>query len=520
MAVIKAVSSHAPISVAIDYVSKREKTDEKLLSGIGVSPETAKDEMEATKELYGKTGGRTYKHFVQSFAPGENISPEEAHKIANLFAEKCECFKGFEVLVATHKDRDHVHTHFIVNSVNYEDGHKFQMSSKDLQAMKDLSDDICREHGLSITEKGKTFDGKERESIVAWVKEKYQFLQKTFEEKSSKSYINNTAVTVKEAMHTATSKEEFIGMMKDKGYSVDWQDKHKHITFSTTITDDKGNEKVVKVRDSNLNKTFNLGIGKQELESIFKENAHSPIQEQLSENMRQATGAHYRISEYTDAKKSIDKKVEERRTRVEVCVEKHNKAVRAIKATESEKKQLKDELDKCSSVQFLKKHDLQERIDHSNALIDSIRADRNEFLERYGFASVEEMKKYADDFYKAEKTSERISERLHADREEYISSISHINDIKNDSMTDIKMSDADREELKKELKEQFGSRYSDEKFEVSERAVQKTINTGEDDIKQREMSLHDRLEEKQQAVEEREAEREHQEISHHRGRGR
>ena len=67
MAVIKAVSSKAGIGQALDYVTKEEKTEDKLVSGLHCEPDTVKDEMQATKELWGKTGGRTYKHFVQSY---------------------------------------------------------------------------------------------------------------------------------------------------------------------------------------------------------------------------------------------------------------------------------------------------------------------------------------------------------------------------------------------------------------------------------------------------------------------
>ena len=77
MAVIKAVSSKAGIGQAIDYVTKEEKTEEKLVSGLHCEAETAKEEMQATKELWEKTGGRTYKHFVQSYHKDEKITPEQ-----------------------------------------------------------------------------------------------------------------------------------------------------------------------------------------------------------------------------------------------------------------------------------------------------------------------------------------------------------------------------------------------------------------------------------------------------------
>ena len=126
MAVIKAVSSKAGIGHAIDYVTKKEKTEEKLVSGLHCEPETVKEEMQATKELWGKTDGRTYKHYVQSYHEDEEITPEQAHKNAVELAEHTKAWKGHEVLIATHIDKGHIHTHFIVNSVNYENGHKLQ----------------------------------------------------------------------------------------------------------------------------------------------------------------------------------------------------------------------------------------------------------------------------------------------------------------------------------------------------------------------------------------------------------
>ena len=100
MAVIKAVSSKAGIGHAIDYVTKKEKTEEKLVSGLHCEPETVKEEMQATKELWGKTDGRTYKHYVQSYHEDEKITPEQAHKNAVELAEHTKAWKGHEVLIA------------------------------------------------------------------------------------------------------------------------------------------------------------------------------------------------------------------------------------------------------------------------------------------------------------------------------------------------------------------------------------------------------------------------------------
>jgi putative phosphoesterase len=94
---------------------------------------------------------------------------------------------------------------------------KFQMSSKDLQKMKDRSDEICHEHGLSICEKNKTFDGHERTGITAWTKEKYHFMKDMLEGRSVKSYVYNTMGVVKDSMNRAASQEEFVKLLGDKG---------------------------------------------------------------------------------------------------------------------------------------------------------------------------------------------------------------------------------------------------------------------------------------------------------------
>ena len=278
MAVIKAVSSKAGIGQAIDYVMKEEKTEEKLVSGLHCEAETAKEEMQATKELWEKTGGRTYKHFVQSYHKDEKITPEQAHRNALQLAENTSAWKGFEVLVATHKDKKHIHTHFIVNSVNFEDGHKLQWSSADLQELKERCNAQSREQGLHVSEKGKTFEGAEREETVAWKKETYQLLKQA-EQGKVKSYVQDIALAVLDCKEATSSREEFIRMMGEKGYGVDWQDKHKYITYTDLAREQEG-EKACKIRDNKLEKYYNMGFGKEELEHEFERNARTAEAEQ------------------------------------------------------------------------------------------------------------------------------------------------------------------------------------------------------------------------------------------------
>lgn len=262
MAIIKAIkNSHSKIKQIIDYVTKKEKTiGKKLCSGYNCNIATAAIEMQATKELYGKTGGRTYKHFVQSFPPEENITPEQAHEIAKEFVESCPLFADYEVVYATHVDRKHIHTHFVVNSVSFIDGHKYQMSKRDLEDMKILNNKLCLEHGLSVCEIGKKKS--DSQSIIAYNMAKYQFLQKAKNGKV-KSYVQDAAVAVHDAIEEAESKEDFISAMAERGYTVDWRDNHKYIVFI--------NPEGKKVRNSNLQKTYNMQVGKEELTEFFRE---------------------------------------------------------------------------------------------------------------------------------------------------------------------------------------------------------------------------------------------------------
>ena len=271
MAVIKAVSSKAGIGQALDYVTKEEKTEDKLVSGLHCEPDTVKDEMQATKELWGKTGGRTYKHFVQSYHEDEHITPEQAHKNAVELAKNTEAWKGHEVLIATHIDRGHIHSHFIVNSVNYENGHKLQWSKADLQNLKDRCNEQSRQQGLHVPEKGKTFSGEEREETVAWNKETYNLLKQA-EKGEVKSYVQDIALSVMDCRETARSREDFIKQMNERGYGVDWQDSHKYITFTDLERQSQG-EKQCKVRNNKLEKYYAVDFGKESLEHGFEINA-------------------------------------------------------------------------------------------------------------------------------------------------------------------------------------------------------------------------------------------------------
>ena len=284
MATVKVVSSKASIGVAINYVTRLDKTRPDLISGQNLNPGFAAQQMQITKKLYGKTGGRTYKHFIQSYHRDEKITPEYAHALAQEFAAKAGLFRGFEVLIATHTDREHIHTHFIVNSVNAETGRKIHMDASNLKDLRDLSDDICREHGLTVTEPGKSFSGEKKPAVTASKKGTYQVLQKGMQGEAD-SYVCRIFLAVINAISSSRSKEQFIDLLKQKKIDVTWTAR-KYITFTDLVRQMEGESKC-KIRNSKLEKYFHTDFSKEALlrqfemnDRIFKEmeNHEWPVQ--------------------------------------------------------------------------------------------------------------------------------------------------------------------------------------------------------------------------------------------------
>ena len=187
-------------------------------------------------------------------------------------AERIEAWKGFEVLVVTHTDKQYWHNHFIINSVNVEDGHKLQWKKSDLAEMKRINDELCWQHGLSIPEKGKTFDGKDRTEATTYSRAFYEnFLKENAAGKDTDSYIFNIAVAVMQVRNVATSKGEFIKLLAEKNIGVSWEDNRQYITFIDLQREQDGQKKC-KVRNKKLEQYFHVPFGKEELQNGFDEN--------------------------------------------------------------------------------------------------------------------------------------------------------------------------------------------------------------------------------------------------------
>lgn len=262
----KRTNTHGAMRNCIEYVLRQDKTNELFtyVTGPYCHDEINYDLVYRTfleeKKMWDKDSGRMYTHNIISWHKDEQITPEQALEFGKEFAENW--FSGFQTLVAVHKDKDHIHCHLVTNSVSYEDGRKLHNTKKDLERMKQLTNQMCRERGLTIAEKGKHFDGSqiEKGEVIAWSKDKYNL----FRQQVKESFVADCAMAVLKAMENCISKEKFIEKMKQFGWNVNWTEKRKHITFQ--------NQDGKKVRDSNLSKTFHLDISKEDLENEFDRN--------------------------------------------------------------------------------------------------------------------------------------------------------------------------------------------------------------------------------------------------------
>ena len=205
------------------YVSQKQKTEQEdgwqLVKGQNCTPQLAAQEFIATRQMHRKDSPVWFYHYVQSFSPDEEITGVLAHQVAQEFAEQA--WPDSEVLIATHTDAEHIHTHFIVNSVCYETGKMLRQGPSTLKNLRALSDELCMKYGFSVLEKQqpkKTKGMSSREYRSAAKGESWKF---------------RLMNTIDQCMRYASTKEEFIALMKSEGYEVRWTDSRKNITYTT-----------------------------------------------------------------------------------------------------------------------------------------------------------------------------------------------------------------------------------------------------------------------------------------------
>ena len=204
------------------YTMQDKKTEfdgQRLVTGINCQPESVYADFMTTKRLYHKTNGVLFYHMVQSFPKGEAVDPATAHAAALKLAEY---YEGYEVLVCTHTDRAHIHSHFLINSVNFDTGKKLHIAQEQLQELRQRNDQVCADFSLPVfqpqeqKQKSKTMTTAEYHTAARGQSKKLQLMN-----------------IINDCMRHASSREEFIALMESEGCKVRWEKSRRNITYTT-----------------------------------------------------------------------------------------------------------------------------------------------------------------------------------------------------------------------------------------------------------------------------------------------
>ena len=206
MAVTKILPRNGGLKEAIDYVLNGDKTDGHILTAhFNCDPGREYREMMKTKLETGRLDKRQCYHIIQSFKPGE-ITPELALEIAKAFAQ--EHLDGFEVVIGTHVDRHHIHSHIVFNSVNADTGEKYHSTQQSYyQQIRAISDRLCREHGLSVIVQGAPARSV---SYIEWLRQS----------RGQPTFRSLLEADLHDAIRDANDLGHFFLLMEHRGYEI------------------------------------------------------------------------------------------------------------------------------------------------------------------------------------------------------------------------------------------------------------------------------------------------------------
>ena len=249
MAIVKTISpkikTQVHLSEALAYIVKDDKASDCYYHNCvnDYDIEAITKELQSTRIMLRQDKGIIASHICQSFSPDDNITPEIAHAIGKQMIERC--FPDYQVVLATHQDREHIHNHFIINSVNLIDGKKFYENKSTLRLIRKVSDELCYRHNLSVIEK---------EDAT-----KYSPLdQATFHAaRQGRSWKFNLVKDLDAALDSCKTKSEFIRFFESKNYEIKFTP--QNITFRKI-----GNKKGI--RADTLAKQFGRKYSKSSIE--------------------------------------------------------------------------------------------------------------------------------------------------------------------------------------------------------------------------------------------------------------
>lgn len=204
---------------ALQYVVSDKKTDERMyVSGINCNAGRAYERMMATKKRFGKTGGNVAYHGYQSFQTGE-VTPEEAHKIGLETARRM-WGSDYEIVVTTHLNTDNLHNHFVVNSVSFKTGRKFENHISDHYRLREISDAVCLEYGKSVLKEADFYGGEKKEY---WLKQKGGMTHRELLKRD-----------IDTALSQSTNFKAFELRLKDMGYEICRDERFAHYSVKAS----------------------------------------------------------------------------------------------------------------------------------------------------------------------------------------------------------------------------------------------------------------------------------------------
>ena len=239
----------------IEYCIQAHKTvlDERtvFVTGVNCVTDVAHESFLATQKVFDHSpDGPRFYHYVQSFSPDEDVSPETVHEIG---LELAKTFGNREVLVATHIDKEHLHNHFVVNAYDLDTGIKLRANLDLLCELRNKSDEICKAYGLSTLDPythKRNYENLGQKEYRAAIK--------------GESWKMRLCFVIDECMKSASSKDEFIEAMRARCYDVVWTDERKYITYIVPGAEGKNPRRV---RDIKLHEDKYL---KENMENEFR----------------------------------------------------------------------------------------------------------------------------------------------------------------------------------------------------------------------------------------------------------
>ncbi len=273
----KSGQTRACMSAVMRYVKRDDKVaweGLRLVTGINCRPDTVREDFTRTKQLYHKEGGVLFYHMVQSFPKGADVDPKTAYAAA---VELAGYFKDHEMLVCTHTDRDHIHSHVLINSVSFETGKKLHMADEQLQELRRRNDMVCEQFRLPVFER----ERQEKKTKPMTIGE-YHVAAK------GQSWKFRLMAAIDECMEYAKTREEFIALMRSEGYGVRWTDTRKYITYKTPDGDRCRDNKLheEKYTKENMENEFKIR------QDIIDRRAESPERQRPDEGKRVRDARH------------------------------------------------------------------------------------------------------------------------------------------------------------------------------------------------------------------------------------